>query len=68
MKNQFVPLFAFLALAGDLGATIGPAVIGTVSQSTGNNLQNGVIAGIVFPVILVVSVLLLRKDYHAKKQ
>lgn len=58
-------LFAFLALAGDLGASIGPSVIGTISQGAGNNLQIGVIAGIIFPIILVVSVLMLRKYYHS---
>lgn len=57
-------LFAFLALAGDLGASAGPSLVGAVSQNAGNDLRVGVIAGIVFPLILVVSVLLLRKDYR----
>ena len=61
-------LFAFLALAGDLGASIGPSLIGAVSQNAGNDLQAGVVAGIIFPVILVVSVLLLKKDYRRSKE
>ena len=60
-------LFAFLALAGDLGGSIGPSIVGTVSQSAGNDLQAGVLAGIVFPIILVVTVLLLKKDYNSNK-
>lgn len=56
-------LFALLALAGDLGGSIGPSLVGAVSQNAGNNLQIGVIAGIAFPLLLVVSVLLLKKDY-----
>lgn len=61
-------LFAFLALAGDLGGSIGPSLVGAVSEHAGNDLQAGVIAGIAFPLLLVVSVLLLRKDYRAGKE
>ena len=60
-------LFAFLALAGDLGASVGPSIIGTVSEHAGNDLHAGVLAGVVFPVILVVCVLLLRKSYRTAK-
>lgn len=41
-------MFAFLALAGDLGGAVGPAIIGNVSQTTANNLQAGVLAGVGF--------------------
>lgn len=54
-------LFAFLALAGDLGGSIGPFVVGSVSQRLGDNLQSGVLAGIVFPILLVITVLILRR-------
>lgn len=57
-------LFAMLALAGDLGGTIGPSVAGTVSQHFGNDLQAGVLAGFFFPLLLVVCVLLLKKQYQ----
>ena len=54
-------LFAFLALAGDLGASVGPSVVGAVSQNANNDLQAGVLAGAVFPLLLLISVLLIRK-------
>lgn len=54
-------MFAFLALAGDLGGAAGPAIVGTISQNAGNNLQAGVLAGIGFPVVLVLCVLCVRK-------
>lgn len=54
-------MFALLALSGDLGGSIGPAIIGNVSQIAGDNLQAGVIAGIGFPIGLVVCVLAIRK-------
>ncbi|MCQ2582955.1 MAG: MFS transporter [Treponema sp.] len=54
-------MFAFLALAGDLGGAAGPAIVGTISQNAGNNLQAGVLAGIGFPVVLALCVLCVRK-------
>ena len=59
-------MFALLALAGDLGGAVGPAIIGNVSQSAGENLQAGVLAGIGFPIVLVVCVLIVRNKYNEK--
>lgn len=56
-------MFALLALAGDLGGAVGPAIIGNVSQGAGDNLQAGVLAGIGFPIGLVVCVSAIRKRY-----
>ena len=53
-------LFALLALAGDLGGAAGPALVGNVSQALGENLQAGILAGICFPIVLGITVLLLR--------
>ncbi len=58
-------MFALLALAGDVGGTVGPAIIGNVSQKAGENLQAGVLAGIGFPIVLVICVLVLRKNYKS---
>ena len=60
-------LFAFLAMAGDLGGAIGPSLVGTVSQQAGDSLQSGMLAGSVFPLVLIVSLLLLGKN-AIKKQ
>ena len=54
-------MFALLALAGDLGGSLGPSFVGTVSGLAGDDLKTGLLAGIVFPVILIVGLLLLRK-------
>ena len=59
-------LFAFLALAGDLGGATGPALVGNVSEFFGENLQAGLLAGIIFPVLLAASVLFLRKKTGRK--
>jgi len=58
-------MFALLALAGDLGGAVGPAIIGNVSQKAGENLQAGVLAGIGFPIMLVICVLIIRKKYKS---
>lgn len=57
-------MFALLALAGDLGGAVGPAIIGYVSQSSANNLQAGVLAGIGFPIVLVLAVLYIRRKHR----
>ena len=62
-----IALFAFLAMAGDLGGAIGPSLVGTVSQQAGDSLQSGMLAGSVFPLVLIVSLLLLGKN-AIKKQ
>lgn len=48
-------------MAGDLGGSIGPYVVGLVTQGAGENLKAGMLAAAVFPVVLVASVLALRK-------
>jgi len=55
-------MFALLALAGDIGGTLGPAVVGNVSQLSDNNLQAGILAGIGFPVTLIICVALARRS------
>ena len=57
-------MFAILALAGDSGGAMGPAIIGSVSENAANNLQAGVLAGIGFPVVLVISVFYIRRKYR----
>lgn len=61
-------MFAFLALAGDLGGATGPAIVGNISQKFGEDLKVGVLAGIGFPIVLVICVLIVRKRYKAQKQ
>ena len=52
-------LFAMLAMSGDLGGAAGPALVGNISQLFGNNLKAGLLAGGVFPVILIMMILLI---------
>ncbi len=58
VPNGGTAMFALLALAGDVGGTVGPAVVGNVSELFGNDLHAGLLASIGFPLCLVVCVLL----------
>lgn len=52
-------MFAFLALAGDLGAMVSPALVGSLSEMAGGDLKAGLLAGTAFPLVLVVGLVLL---------
>ena len=54
-------MFGLLALAGDVGCSAGPSVVGFVSQLTDGRLQSGLLAATIFPVFLIISVSMLRK-------
>ena len=54
-------MFAYLALAGDLGCSAGPTLTGFVSSMFSDNLNTGLLAATVFPIILIISALALKK-------
>ncbi len=53
-------LFAFLALAGDLGATLSPTMVGYISELAGGNLKTGLLIASAFPILLVLTLLLIK--------
>ncbi len=59
-------MFAYLALAGDLGCASGPTLTGFVSSVFGGNLNTGLIFATVFPVLLIVSAMMIntKKSAH----
>ena len=58
-------MFALLAMAGDMGGSVGPFVVGFVTQNAGDNLKAGMLAGCIFPAILVWAVVLLKRKKAA---
>ena len=54
-------MFAFLALAGDLGAMVSPTMVGSISEMAGGNLKTGLLVAAIFPMILVIGLLILKK-------
>lgn len=59
-------MFALLALAGDLGCSGGPTFVGLVSEACGEDLKKGILAGAIFPVLLLIG-LLLNRRFHKNK-
>lgn len=54
-------MFALLALAGDIGCTSGPTLVGLASGGL-QGLQSGILLALIFPVCLIVFTVLLRKN------
>ena len=54
-------MFALLALGGDMGCAGGPTLVGMISDSLGDNLKMGILAGIIFPVLLLFGILRCKK-------
>ncbi len=55
------PMFALLALAGDVGCAFGPTLAGLASSAAGDDLRCGILAAIVFPALMLVGILLAGK-------
>lgn len=62
LRNGGTSLFALLALAGDIGCSGGPALVGLVSGLASDNLKKGILAGVVFPVLLLAGIAVLKKS------
>lgn len=61
-------MFALLAMAGDLGGSIGPGIVGYITQEAGDNIRVGMSVGLVFPVILLVMLFILSIERHNGKR
>lgn len=54
-------MFAFLALAGDMGCTTGPTITGFITNHLGGDIKKGLIFSIVFPIIIIILLLFTSK-------
>ncbi len=57
-------MFAFLALAGDLGAAVGPTIVGGIADTVGGNLKTGLLYAALFPAVMIVGLILLIKKFR----
>ena len=62
LRRGGTALFALLALAGDVGCSGGPTVVGFVSGMASEDLKKGILAGIAFPILMLVSIFLLKRE------
>lgn len=64
LRQGGTAMFAFLALAGDLGCSGGPTLVGFVSGLFGEDLRKGIFAALIFPLLLLAG---LCMEKRAKK-
>ncbi len=55
-------MFALLALGGDVGCAGGPTLVGMVSGALEDNLKMGILAGIIFPIMLLIGIILCKRQ------
>ncbi len=60
-------MFAFLALAGDLGAAAGPTMVGGIADAVGGNLKTGLLFATLFPALMIVGLILLLKKFGKRE-
>lgn len=54
-------MFALFALAGDLGCSAGPTVVGMVSTTMKGSIKSGLLVAIIFPALLIIGLVLCRR-------
>lgn len=68
LKTGGTALFALLALAGDVGCGGGPTFVGFISGLASDDLKKGILAGTIFPVLLILGILLLKNENNKTKE
>lgn len=64
LRNGGTAMFALLALAGDVGCSGGPTLVGFATGLASDDLKKGILAGIIFPILLIVGIVSLKKAKH----
>ena len=54
-------MYALMALAGDLGCSSGPTVVGMVADRMNGDLKAGILTAIVFPIVMLISLLFIKQ-------
>ncbi len=57
-------LFAMLSLAGDVGCTTGPALVGFAADALGGDLKTGLLLGAILPILLVLALIFFKSTKH----
>ena len=53
-------MYAFMALAGDLGCSSGPTVVGMVAEAFGGDLRRGIAVALVFPIVMLAGTAIMK--------
>lgn len=68
IKNGGTLMFAFFALAGDMGCSMGPTLVGRIAASLGDDLNKGILCATIFPILMVAGLLLCHRSSHLTKR
>ena len=49
-------MMALMALAGDLGGSSGPALVGLIAGGSSSGLKSGLLAAAIFPVVMLAGI------------
>lgn len=66
MKKGGTAMFAFLALAGDVGCSLGPTVVGRISSIFNDNIKIGILSSSIFPILLIIGIIISRMNRKIK--
>ena len=66
LRTGGTAMFGLLALAGDVGCGGGPTLVGMVSDALNGNLKLGILAGILFPVVMAVCLFSRKRGEEGK--
>lgn len=58
MPTGGTAIYALMALAGDLGCSSGPTVVGLAATATGGSLQSGLTVAMAFPAVMLLGLAL----------
>jgi len=58
-------MYALMALAGDVGCSAGPTVVGMIANMNGDSLKTGLLAAIAFPIVILLGISRLKRKKEA---
>lgn len=67
IKGGGTMMFAFFALAGDVGCSVGPTYVGTITSLSDGNMKQGILLACVFPILLLAGLMAVRKVVENKE-
>ena len=62
LPNAGTAMYALMALAGDVGCSAGPTVVGLIAHTNGGNLQTGLGLASIFPLVIFAGIGFLHKN------
>ncbi len=65
LKGGGTAMYALMALAGDVGCSSGPTVVGLIADANGGNLKAGLFAAMLFPLLICILVPFLKGKKEA---